>query len=61
MARSIAERERRPLRSVSWPSRMTSFCRVTTANELLSAASATASLIELEPMSIAATFNGPTL
>src|SRR5262249_49124142 len=56
MARSMALRDRRPLRSVSWPRRITSFSRVRTAKESLSAASATASLIEFEPISIAASF-----
>jgi hypothetical protein len=36
---------------------MTSFSRVTTAKDWLSAASATASLMEFDPMSIAASFN----
>ncbi len=56
VARSIAEGARCPLRSVSWPSLTASFSRARTANESLAAASTTASLIELDPMSIAASF-----
>src|SRR5436853_3328107 len=57
-ARLMAAWSRCPSRSVSWPSRTTSFSRTSTAKESLEAASTTTSLIELEPMSIAASFNG---
>jgi hypothetical protein len=56
-ALSIAAGESLPRRRVSWPSRTTSFSRARNANESLAAASTTASFIEFEPMSIAASFN----
>ena len=56
IARSIAAAERRSFCSVSCPSLTTSFSRVMTAKESLAAASTTASLIEFEPISIAASF-----
>jgi len=56
-ARSMASGARRPSRSVSWPRRTTSFSRAMTAKESEDAASTTASLMEFEPMSMAASFN----
>src|SRR5437867_5892811 len=55
-ARSIAEAESCSCRSVSCPSRTTSFSRDSTAKESLAAASTTTSLIEFEPTSMAAIF-----
>ncbi len=60
VARMMAPRSRWPFKSVSWPSLTTSRSRTRTANESLAAASTTTSLIEFEPMSIAANFKkGP--
>jgi hypothetical protein len=61
VARRIAARLRWPFKSVSWPSRTTSLSRESTANESLAAASTTTSLIEFEPMSMAANFKGGPL
>ena len=55
-ARSIAPADNRPCCSVSWPSRTMSFSRASTAKESLAAASTTMSLIEFEPISMAAIF-----
>jgi len=55
-ARSIVSAGIRPFRRVSLPSLTTSRSRLSTANESGAAASTTASFIEFEPMSIAASF-----
>src|ERR1043166_4135954 len=55
-ARSMAAGESFPWRKVSWPRRTMSFSRASTANESLAAASTTTSLIEFEPISMAAIF-----